>query len=204
MLSSSILSRAAASNFKNRNIPSNQRSFVPNALEPSSGDSGRIVSEIRPGKINVDFEQQAPRPPISATPLFNPQSQVAIDRPETQKALEKQAFQEAIKTYKEKADEIRATAENTADRVDSSDRESQDLLQTMRENNKVNNLNLITYRRSTAHSQHGSQFSSHPSSAESEGANTSRVALYNQAITAYITQDLYFSGISNIGLMTTV
>ena len=204
MLSFSVLPSAPTNSLRNYNNSPKQAQFTANAPEPDSDISQPVHVGMSPGENNVDSEEQTP-----TTSLFNPLSfdqlnQTERDQSEQQKAIEKQVYQEAIKAYRERAEEIRATAENIRNQGVGEDKEAKDLLQITLENNKVIYDNLTSYRRTRAHSQHYSQFSSYPVSADSQAEKDMRVALYNPAMTAYIRQKLFFSTISSIGHMVTV
>lgn len=176
-----------------------------------------VLPSVIPGSINnhnnspkqARFAANAPESDAAVSQHTTPPSeqQLQTDREQSekvQKAIEQQAYQEAIQAYTEKAGEIRAAAEKIGGKGIRSDKEAKDLLQIMVENNQVIHSSLTTYRRSTANSQPGSQLSSYPASPDSQGDKDMRVALYNQAITAYIRQKLFFSTISKVGHMVTV
>lgn len=187
MLSFNMLPPASASSFKKHSNSSNSGQTAANAPEPSSDDSKRIVLGVYPEKSSVYLETRGLKAPTFTAPLFNQQNQSEYDRSKAQEALGKYAYQEAIKAYKEKASEIRETAKNIDAQVNSNDKAAKkNLLQIMHENNQGIHRNLLTYRRTAAHYLHNSQFPSSPPPDDPERKNGSQVALYNQAITAYI------------------
>ena len=205
MLSFSGLPSAASSSVRSANNPPKMVRFAATVLGLDSDTSQQREVEMTPAVRSFDTRDQVPTIPPFTPPSLHQQIETEGEQSELlQKALEKQAYQEAIKAYTEKAGEIRAAAEKIGAQGGSSDKEVKDLLEKMLENNQVIHSNLTSYRRSTAHSHPNTQFYSYPPSPDSEAKKDMRVALYNQAITAYIRQNLSFSTISKIGHMVTI
>jgi len=205
MLSFNGLSSVAPSSVRSVNTSPGKARFTVSDLGLDGGIARQGAVEEVPAVRGVDSRDQ-----LSTLPQFTPpslQSQIETESEQSeqlQKALEEQAYQEAIKAYTEKAGEIRAAAEDIGMQEGGSAKEIQAFLKEMSESNQLIHSNLTNFRQSTARPVPNMQFDSYPPSSDSEPGKDTRVAMYNQAITAYMRQELFFSTIGKIGHMVTI
>lgn len=207
MLSFSGVQSAAPSSVRSTNTSPGKARFAVSDLGLDGGTARQGEVEEVPAVIGVDTRDR-----LSTLLPFTPpslQSQIETEGEQSEqllKAIEKQSYQEAITAYTEKAAEIRAAAENI--RVpEGSNKEVMDIkgfLEEVSEKYQAIQNNMTSFRRSTTHSASNMQFSSYPPSPDSEPGKDMRVALYNQAITAYMKQELFFSTVGKIGNMVTI
>ncbi len=171
-----------------------------NLSKPASYDSQRPVNQVTPPVENsADFEEQESKGTALFSPLRNLQALAELNPSQLSNSREKTSYGEGINAYLE---QVKGEVEIFSTKHAQKEEEG-DLLEVMQELNQ-GNMQLRTYRQAMAHRYHGQQLSSGQSLDTGDSSNGTSVTMYNQAITAYITQDLFFDNINKIGLFIRV
>lgn len=201
MYSSGILPTTSLINQRRAAVFSSQNAGDIEAASTSNNSSQRIILPVS----TIENKSHPPKQTNSNQTIHFPTSEQQIlpefDQTISINEVEELALQRAIEAYKNNS---HPNSENTGSPTLQQNNiqkkvEERNILQEIRDRQLLN-PNMISYRQTIANSRPPPV----PSSADSEsGTQTdNRVLLYNRAITAYIRQKLFFSSITNIGLMT--
>jgi hypothetical protein len=201
MYSSGILPTTSLINQRRTAVVSSQNA---GAIEPVSTNSNSSQESILPVST-IENNSNPPKQTNSNQTIHFPTDDQQIlpgfNQITSTDEVEKLALQRAIEAYKNNSPPNSENAGSSALQQDTIQKKvaERNILQEIRDSQLLN-PNMINYRQTIANSRP----SSVPSSADSKsGTQTdNRVLLYNRAITAYIRQKIFFSSITNIGMMT--